>query len=264
MMPIEDANSKDTDAYVAYSQVGAIAHIKLRRSEKRNAITPGMAERLERALESIEVSPDIRVGIVSSEGPVFCSGADLNYVAGGEGHRLSTKNGGFAGFVRYPRTKPLIAAIQGSALAGGFEIALACDIIVAEKSARFGLPEVTRGIIANGGGLLRLSSVLPSALALDLILTGRTIDAEEAARFGIVSRVVADGAAADVAETIAEQLATFSPEAVQASLRVARVAGYSISDTLWDLSSAVASRLRASNEAVRLSKEFVQQEEVKP
>lgn len=255
---------KDEGAHVAFFQDGAIAYIKLQRPEKRNAITPDMAELLEQALERIENSPDIRIGILSSEGPVFCAGADLNYIAAGEGHRLSTKNGGFAGFVRYPRTKPLIAAVQGSALAGGFEIALACDLIVADKSAMFGLPEVTRGIIANGGGLLRLSSVLPSAIALDLLLTGRTIDAQEAAVFGIISRVVADGTAADAARLIAEQIAELSPEAVQASLRVARVAGYSISDSHWDLSAAVASRVRASTEAIRQSKAFLQQEGTTP
>lgn len=257
-----NAHSGDEDTPVAFYQYGPVAEIRLRRPDKRNAVTPEMAVLLEGALTRLESLPEVRVGIISSEGPVFCAGADLNYVSVGQGHLLSTKNGGFAGVTRYPRTKPLIAAVQGFALGGGFEIVLACDLIVADGSAQFGLPEVARGIIANGGGVLRLSSLLPSALALDLILTGRMINAREAAAFGIISRIAVDGTAGVEARSLAEEIAKLSPEAVQGSLRVARATGYTIPDSHWDLCSAVAARVRTSEEAIVGSRAFVEHKEV--
>lgn len=246
---------------VAFHEDGPICEIRLRRPHKRNAITPEMARLCDDALFRLESSSEVRVGVISSEGPVFCAGADLGVIASGEGHLLSTKTGGFAGIARYPRRKPLIAAVQGAALAGGFEVALACDLIVAEKTAKFGLPEVSRGIIANGGGLLRLSALLPPALALDLILTGRAIDAPEAASFGIVSRVVDVGTARQRALELANQIADLSPEAVQTSLHIARVSAYTIPESMWDLCSALATSLRTSPDAVARALAFVEHRE---
>lgn len=216
-----------------------------------------MAVGLERAVLAIEGDPGFSVGVLSSSAPgTFSAGADLNHVARGDGDRLSTARGGFGGITRLPRTKPLIAAVNGNALAGGFELALACDLIIAERSARFGLPEVTRGLIANGGGLVRLPTLLPPAIAADVILTGRILSAEEALRYGVASRLVDDGSARTTALAVAQTIAENSQLAVAASMRVFRsVVG--VSDVVWDLCAEAARSVRASRQAVDAAQRFV-------
>lgn len=237
---------------------GSIARLILNRPSKRNAVSPEMAVGLEAALDRLESDPELRIGVISGAGSAaFCAGADLAYIASGQGERLSTARGGFAGFVRYPRRKPLIAAVHGYALAGGFEIALACDLIVAECTAQFGLPEVSRGLIANGGGLLRLANALPRAQALDIILTGRRLDAAAAARIGLVTRVVDEGEAIHEALRLAAAIAAHPPAAIQASLYLANVAGYVPPVELWDLCAEVARRVRESGEAVKRARSFL-------
>ena len=236
---------------------GAIARLALSRPAKRNAVSPEMAAGLEAALDRLESSPDLRVGVISGEGAAFCAGADLSYIASGEGARLSTPRGGFAGLVRYPRRKPLIAAVHGYALAGGFEIALACDLVVAERSAQFGLPEVTRGLVANGGGLLRLACALPRARALDLILTGRRLDAAEAAELGLVSRLVEDGQARSAALSLAATIAGHPAAAVRESLYLANAAARRPSAELWALCAEIAGRLRGADDAIEGATAFL-------
>jgi enoyl-CoA hydratase len=238
---------------------GAVAQLVLNRPAKRNAVNPAMARLLEEAVDRLERSPGFRVGVLSGEGDAaFCAGADLGYISRGEGARLSTARGGFAGFVRYPRRKPIIAAVQGYALAGGFEIALACDLLVAERTARFGLPEVTRGLIANGGGLLRLASSVPRARALDLILTGRTMAAPEAAELGLVSRVAEPGQGVSEALGLAGEIAANSPAAVRESLFVANAAAYVPSAQTWELCAEIAQRLRAGGDAIEGATAFLE------
>ncbi|MGI8449979.1 MAG: enoyl-CoA hydratase-related protein [Streptosporangiaceae bacterium] len=238
---------------------GAVAQLVLNRPAKRNAVTPGMARLLEEAVDRLERSPELRVGVLSGEGAAaFCAGADLGYISRGEGAQLSTERGGFAGFVRYPRRKPIIAAVHGYALAGGFEIALACDLLVAERTARFGLPEVTRGLIANGGGLLRLASSLPRARALDLILTGRTMAAAEAAELGLVSRLAEPGQGLSEALRLAGEIAANAPAAVRESLFVANAAAYTPPAQTWELCAEIAQRLRAGADAIEGATAFLE------
>ncbi|MDQ2810834.1 MAG: enoyl-CoA hydratase-related protein [Actinomycetota bacterium] len=251
----------DVSTAVEFVTDGAIARIILNRPAKRNAISPAMAAGLEAALGRLEDDPDLRVGVVSGAGPVFSAGADLGYVARGEGEQLSTERGGFAGFVRYPRRKPLIAAVHGYALAGGFEIVLACDLIVSEDTAQFGLPEVTRGLIANGGGVLRLASMLPRAQALDLVLTGRRLEAAEAARLGLVTRIVGDGCAAEQALALAATIAAHPPAAVRESLYLARAAGREPSAEMWTLCAEIARRVRETSDAVEGARAFLDRRE---
>jgi enoyl-CoA hydratase len=251
----------DAPAPVQFITDGGIAQITLNRPEKRNAVSPEMAAGLEAALDRLEADPDLRVGVVSGAGPAFSAGADLTYVARGEGGRLSTERGGFAGFVRYPRRKPLVAAVHGFALAGGFEITLACDLIVAESTAQFGLPEVSRGLIANGGGVLRLAGTLPRAQALDLVLTGRRLDAAEAARLGLVTRVVEPGQALDEAMALAVTIAGHSPAAVRESLYLANAAGKLPSAELWTLCAEIARRVRDSHDAREGAQAFLDRRE---
>ena len=248
--------------HVRFVTDASVAQLILNRPAKRNAVTHEMAIGLEAALDRLESSPELRVGVISGAGDTaFCAGADLGYIARGEGDLLSTQRGGFGGFVRYPRRKPLIAAVHGFALAGGFELALACDLIVAERTAVFGLPEVTRGLIANGGGLLRLAQALPRAQALDLILTGRRLDAEEAARLGLVTRLVDHGQALPAALELAATIATHPPAAVRESLSLANSAASTPPAELWALCAEVARRLRGADAAVEGATAFLDHRE---
>jgi enoyl-CoA hydratase len=244
-------------APVRFIARGAVAQVVLSRPAKRNAVTPEMAIALEAAIDRVEDSPQFRVAVLSGDGDAaFCAGADLSYVARGLSGQLSTARGGFAGFVRYPRRKPIIAAVHGYALAGGFEIALACDLMVAERTARFGLPEVTRGLIA-GSGLLRLASSLPRARALDIILTGRTVPAPEAAELGLVSRLTEPGEAVSEALALAATIAAHAPAAVAESLFLANAAAFAPSAQTWDLSREISRRLRASADAIEGATAFL-------
>lgn len=200
-----------------------IALVTLNRPEARNAITAETAAALEAVVDRIEADPDIRVAIITGAGgKAFCSGADLRQVARGGLGAMFTARGGFAGFVHANRTKPWIAAVEGFALAGGCEIALACDLLVATSGSSFGLPEVTRGLIASAGGLYRLPRSLPRSIALELILTGEAIGAPRAFDLGVINRLAPDGQVVEVALELARRIAACAPLAVRESLAVAR------------------------------------------
>ena len=202
-----------------------IALVTLRRPAARNAITPEVAQLLERIVAEVEQSNEISVAILTGEGDrAFCAGADLNDVAAGRLDECFTESGGFAGFVNAKRSKPWIAAVNGPALAGGFEIVLACDLAVASDSATFGLPEVKRGLIASAGGLYRLSRVLPRVLAMEMIATGRPIDAARALAMGVINRVTALPDLLDVATALATEICANAPLAVRESVRIVRAA----------------------------------------
>ena len=196
-----------------------IAIITLNRPEARNAVSQQLAEDLEAAIDRLEADDALWIGILCGNGPAFCAGADLKAIASGEA-RLTTKRGGFAGLVRRVRTKPLIAAVEGPAVAGGTEIVLSCDLVVASTTARFGLPEVKRSLVANAGGLFRLPRALPINLAMEMALTGDDLDAEVAHRHGLVNRLVQPGYALAAAVELAEAVNANAPLAVRASRRV--------------------------------------------
>ena len=196
---------------------GRVGIIRLDRVEARNAINPAMAEAIEAAVDRLEDDDDLWLGVLTHEGPVFCAGADLKEVAAGNGAKLGTKRGGFGGIVLRERTKPLIAAVDGHAVAGGTEIALACDLRVATTSSVFGIPEVKRSLVAAAGGLNRLPRVLPPAIAMELALTGDTITAERAHHFGMVNTVCEPGAAVECALDLAARVNANAPLAVRAS-----------------------------------------------
>ena len=156
-----------------------VALVTLNRPEKRNAVNGDIATGMDACVRHIEESPDLWVAVLaSSNDKVFCAGADLAAISEGRGLELETEAGGFAGFVYYPRTKPWIAAPRGSALGGGLELCLACDLIVAADDCRFGLPEVKRSLLAGAGGLSRLPNAIPLAIATEMVITGEPITAE--------------------------------------------------------------------------------------
>jgi enoyl-CoA hydratase len=255
---VSDADLASNDAPVLFDTAGGVGHIILNRPEKRNAITPEMAGLIEAALDRIEANDDILVGVLSAQGRrAFSAGADLAYIAEGNSSGFSTARGGFGGIVRYPRTKPIICAVQGLAIAGGFEIAMACDILIAERDSEFALPEVTRGLIANGGGLIRLPRLAPRPVAMDMILTGSRISAEQAERYGIVSRVVDTGEAHRVALELATAIAAMSPAAIRASVAVINAAANGVTDEVWQLCAHLADGIRRSDAAVTSARQFL-------
>jgi enoyl-CoA hydratase/carnithine racemase len=202
-----------------------IAFLRFNRPQARNAVDGETARSMSAAVQRIEADSDIRVVVLASSSPgMFCAGADLKVVSSGRIQELRPDENGFAGLIDSIRTKPWIVAVDGPALGGGFEICLACDIVVATPNARFGLPEVKRGLMANGGGAHRVTRVLPRNIALELVATGDPMDAEAAKRFGLVNRLVPVGQLLDEALGIARTIMANAPVSVRESLSLARIA----------------------------------------
>jgi enoyl-CoA hydratase len=192
--------------------------ITLNRPDARNAVNRAVAEGIAAALDELDGAQELRTGILTGAGRAFCAGMDLKAFLQGE--RPYAADRGFAGIVQRPPEKPLVAAIEGFAVAGGFEVALACDLIVAARDARVGIPEVKRGLVAAGGALLRLPRRMPYHVAMELALTGEPIDAERAARLGLVNRLAEPGGAVDAAFELAAVIVRNGPLALAASKRV--------------------------------------------
>jgi enoyl-CoA hydratase/carnithine racemase len=216
---------------------GPIAWLRLNRPRARNAVNLALARELDAALTSLEQSPAIRAVILCASGPAFCAGQDLRALAGGEPEAFIADRG-WAGFTARARTVPVIAAVDGPAVGGGFELVLACDLVVASTRAWFALPEVRHGLIAAAGGAARLPLRLPPQLAVELLLTGSELSAERAAELGLVNRLVAPGLVDEGAQTLAEAIVANPSNAVLASLQVAqcaRVSGEAAAQKLAEL-----------------------------
>src|SRR4051812_38371517 len=205
---------------VDYELQGHIAVLTLNRPEARNAVNGDVANGMEAGIDQLEDNSEAWVGILTHKGPVFSAGADLKAINSGKAGDLQTKRGGFAGLVQRERTKPIIAAIDGPAFAGGCEIALACDLIVASTQAKFGVPEVKRSLAAAAGALFRLPRALPRNVALEMIMTGDPIDAERAAQLGLVNELCEPGQHVDRAMALAERITANAPLAVRISRKV--------------------------------------------
>jgi enoyl-CoA hydratase/carnithine racemase len=197
---------------------GDVLVVTIDRPEARNAVNTEVAEGLAAAVDRLDDDDGLRVGVLTGAGGTFCAGMDLKAFVAGE--RPFVGDRGFAGIVRRPPVKPLIAAVEGWAVAGGFEIALACDLIVAARDARFGIPEVKRGLVAAGGALIRLPRRIPYHLAVELALTGDPIDAERAHAIGLVARLAEPGGAVTAARELAATIAANGPLAVAATKRI--------------------------------------------
>jgi enoyl-CoA hydratase len=181
-------------------------------------MTRAAAELIAAAVDRLDRDPDLSVGILTGAGGTFCAGMDLKRFAAGE--TASVPGRGFGGLTQRPADKPMIAAVEGWAVGGGFELVLACDLVLAGRSAQFGLPEVRRGLVARAGGLFRLPRLIPRAVAMEMILAGSTLGAARAETLGLVNRVVEDGNARAAALTFALELAANAPLALVASKRV--------------------------------------------
>ncbi|MCU0261670.1 MAG: crotonase/enoyl-CoA hydratase family protein [Ilumatobacteraceae bacterium] len=219
---------------VTYETRGRVALITLNRPEARNAINGDVAQGLESAIDRMEADDEVWIGILTAntEGqakPVFCSGQDLKALNAGEAGSV-TKRGGFAGFVYRERAKPVIVAVDGLATAGGCEIVLAADLVVATPRSSFGLAEVKRNLVAGAGGLFRLPRAIGRAAAMEAILTGEPIPGERAYQLGLVSRLADDGAVLAEALRLADQITANAPLAVWASRKVVLAAAAAADD----------------------------------
>jgi crotonobetainyl-CoA hydratase len=202
---------------------GNVAVITINRPEARNAINQAVSTALGDALHEAHVDPEVRVVVITGAGDKsFCAGADLKAISRRENiFHPEHPEWGFAGYVSHFIDKPTIAAVNGTALGGGTELALASDLVVAQESAKFGLPEVKRGLVAAAGGVFRIVEQLPRKVAMELLFTGEPITAQDALEWGLINRVVPDGSALDAALELAERITVNAPLAVSASKRVA-------------------------------------------
>ncbi|MGW1376502.1 crotonase/enoyl-CoA hydratase family protein [Streptomyces sp. NPDC002446] len=222
MPSTSDAAAADTLPVVRTERIGGSLLITLDRPHARNAVNAAMAAQLASAIDELEENSALRVGVLTGAQGTFSAGMDLKAALAGESPEIPGR--GFGGLTEAATSKPLIAAVEGWAMGGGFELALACDLIVAAEDARFGLPEVKRGLLAAGGGAIRLPRRIPYHLAMELLLTGEPVSGDRAAQLGIANRVVPAGQAAAVALEWAGQLAANAPLALAAVKRTARSA----------------------------------------
>jgi enoyl-CoA hydratase len=221
---------------VDFEQRGPFAVVTINRPEARNAVNGAVAQGIEEAIDRIEADDGIWVGILTGEPPVFCAGADLKEINAGNAANLQTKRGGFGGIVQRARTKPIIAAVDGPALAGGTEIVVSCDLVVASTTATFGIPEVKRSLVAAAGGLFRLGRKIPLNVAMELALTGDPISADLAHHHGLVNRLCEPGQALEVATGLAEQICANAPVAVRESRKVVIEATNAPDEIGWKMS----------------------------
>jgi len=221
--------------------------ITLNRPDARNAVNAAVAEGVAAALDDLDADDALSVGVLTGAGKGFSSGMDLKAFVAGE--RPYADDRGFAGITQRAAEKPLIAAIEGFAVAGGFEIALACDLIVAARDARLGIPEVKRGLVAAGGALIRLPRRIPYHLAMELALTGDPISAERGYELGIVNRLAEPGGAVDAALALAGEVARNGPLALKASKRIVQQAGDWTQTEAWDKQGEIAGPVMVSEDA---------------
>lgn len=224
--------------FVEFEDLRPIAVITLKRPKAWNAVNPQMADELAAALGRLETDPSLWVGVLAAEGPAFSVGADLKAGGPGEGAGLPPRAGTLHPILTRPREKPLVAAVEAVAAGGGFELVLECDLVVASTAARFLLPEVKWSLIAAAGAAIRLHQYLPRNVAMDLLLTGRPLEVEEAHRWGLVNRLVPAGSALSGAVELARQLCEGAPIAVRESRRVFLQACRGDEELLWEASDA--------------------------
>ena len=226
---------------------GGVLLVTLNRPEARNAVDLAVAEGLAAALDRLDADDALQVGILTGAGGAFCAGMDLKAFVSGE--RPWVEGRGFAGIVERSARKPLIAAIEGFAVAGGFEIALACDLVVAARDARLGIPEVKRSLVAAGGALLRLPLRIPYHVAMELALTGDPIDAARGYELGVVNRLAEPGEAVAAARELAGAIARNGPLALDASKRILQAAPDWPAEEAWARQGEIAGPVFGSQDA---------------
>jgi len=230
---------------------GHVEILTINRPDARNAINGAVSVGIGTALDQLADDPDVWVVVVTGAGDkAFSAGMDLKAFAAGEGPQVMNAPGGFGGIARRDFPKPLIAAVNGSALAGGFEVMLSCDLVVAADHATFGIPEAKRGLIAAAGGLVRLPKRLPVAIALEMALTGDPIDAQRALALGLVNRVVPSDRLMDEALALADRIAQNAPLSVRYSKSVIVTAATGSDADGWAANDAATGVVFSSADAM--------------
>ncbi len=245
-----------TDDVVLVDVADGVMTITINRPEAKNAVNKAVAEGISAAIDELESNNDLRVAIITGSGGTFCSGMDLKAFVTGE---LPVVEGrGFAGLVEYLVKKPVIAAVEGYALAGGFEVAISCDLIVVSEEAKFGIPEVKRGLAAAGGGLIKLPKQIPARIAMELALTGDFISAGRAYELGLVNQVVPAGTTLEAAKALAAKIAANGPLAVAASKQVVAKAQDWDSDDMFARQQKIVLPVLTSEDAIEGATAFAQ------
>ncbi|MEU5948429.1 crotonase/enoyl-CoA hydratase family protein [Micromonospora sp. NPDC047465] len=259
MTTTSDPMPDGTAPAALYERSGHVAVIRLNRPQALNAVNAALSTAVGEALERAATDPEVRVVVVTGNGRAFCAGADLKELAAGRSVAAPEHpEWGFAGLVRHWIDKPLVAAVNGFAMGGGTEIALACDLVVAAEDARMGLPEVRRGLIAAAGGVVRLQRQIPLKRALQMALTGDAVDVRQAAEWGLVNVVARPGAALEEALALAERIAANAPLSVQHTKRVMHAVAAAGSDwnpdwsrrEVWAVNDEATDVVFASRDAV--------------
>jgi crotonobetainyl-CoA hydratase len=257
-----DENHPAAEPAAVLERRGRVALITFNRPRALNAVNAALSAAVGEALEEFNADPELRVAVVTGAGRAFCAGMDLKEAAAGRsvmapGH----EDWGFAGLVNHYVDKPVVAAVNGFALGGGTEIALACDLVVADENAQFGLPEVRRGLFAAAGGLLRLPRQVPKKIALEMALTGEPLDAATAAGWGLVNRIAPAGRSVEVTLELAETIAAGAPLAVQASKHLvhrSEAFGSDREPAMWDENDRAWQAVSASEDALEGTRAFAE------
>jgi len=237
---------------------GRVEILTMNRPEARNAMSPELSLALEHALDDIEADRDVWAVVLTGAGSVFCAGADLKVVAAGGGADIESPKGGFGGLARRNFPKPVIAAVQGPAVAGGFELVLACDLVVAAEGASFGLSESKRGLLAAGGGPIRLVKRIPLATVLEIVMTGDAMPAARAYELGLVNRVVPADRVVEEAVALADRINQNSPAAVRAGRRLVLESAELSEADGWELTRAISQDVFRSGDAIEGATAFAE------
>lgn len=243
---------------VLYHAKNGVATVTLNRPDQRNAVNPEVCDAIRAAFDQVEADPDVRVAILAGAGKLFCAGMDLKAFAGGAGDTILFGQYGFGGFVKRPRTKPVIAAVEGAALAGGFEMMLACDLVIAGTSTQFALPEVRIGLIPGAGGAVRLPVSIPRVRANEILLTGRPFNAQDAAAWGVINKVTPDGEALKTAQDLAADIASNAPLAVRHTLAIATCAHAANDAAHWSENDRIIAEIGQSADAAEGARAFIE------
>ena len=245
-----------SDDAVLVDVADGVMTITLNRPKAKNAVNKAVAEGVSAAIDELESNSELRVAIITGAGGTFCSGMDLKAFITGE---LPVVEGrGFAGLVEYTVKKPVIAAVEGYALAGGFEVAISCDLIVAADDAKFGIPEVKRGLAAAGGGLIKLPKQIPSRIAMELALTGDFVDSQRAYDLGLINQVVPSGTALEAAKALAARIVANGPLAVAVSKQVILQSEDWSAEEMWQKQQELVLPVFGSEDAIEGSIAFAE------
>lgn len=238
---------------------GHVEILTLNRPEARNAINGALSRALGQALDELAADADAWVVVLTGSGDkAFSAGMDLKAFASGEGGSIIDAPGGFGGITRRDFAKPIIAAVNGAALAGGLEVMLSCDLVVAADHAVFGIPEVSRGLMAGAGALVRLPKRLPQAVAMEMALTGDSIDAGRALALGLINRVVPRDRVLEEALAMGERIAENAPLAVRTSKQVLKQAGELPEEAGWKVNDQATKTVFGSADAMEGSRAFAE------